>query len=121
MLRLITLFLVAFAVRAACGQTPTASDTKSCCKTTLSRTALLTAANVADEKAAKKDTATNASNVSPKGWPAKPWPEGMVWIPGGEFSMGAATNGHGSSEMPMASNDAEPIHRVYVDGFWMDA
>ena len=23
--------------------------------------------------------------------------------------------------MPMASNDAEPVHRVYVDGFWMDA
>ena len=45
----------------------------------------------------------------------------MVWIPGGEFLMGAATNGHGNSEMPMASNDAEPVHRVFVDGFWMDA
>ena len=44
----------------------------------------------------------------------------MVWIPGGEFAMGAAMNGGGSSEMPMASNDAEPIHRVRVDGFWMD-
>src|SRR5438094_10254467 len=50
----------------------------------------------------------------------KPAPEGMVWIPGGEFSMGAGMNGHGSCEMPMASNDAEPIHRVRVDGFWMD-
>src|SRR5437762_3720062 len=48
-------------------------------------------------------------------------PEGMVWIPGGEFSMGASTNGHGTDEMPMASNDAEPVHRVRVDGFWMDA
>ncbi|PYK73559.1 MAG: formylglycine-generating enzyme family protein [Verrucomicrobia bacterium] len=47
-------------------------------------------------------------------------PEGMVWIPGGEFEMGAVVNGHGSGEMPMASNDAEPIHRVRVDGFWMD-
>jgi len=47
-------------------------------------------------------------------------PEGMVWIPGGEFAMGAVTNGHGSSEMPMPSNDAEPVHRVRVDGFWMD-
>ena len=47
-------------------------------------------------------------------------PDGMVWIPGGEFSMGAVVNGHGSPEMPMASNDAEPIHRVRVDGFWMD-
>lgn len=46
-------------------------------------------------------------------------PDGMVWIPGGEFAMGAATNGHGSGEMAMPSNDAEPIHRVRVDGFWM--
>ena len=50
----------------------------------------------------------------------KPNPPGMVWIPGGEFSMGAKTNGHGSSEIPMPSNDAEPVHRVRVDGFWMD-
>jgi len=47
--------------------------------------------------------------------------EGMVWIPGGEFSMGAAMNGEGSHEMPMASNDSGPIHRVRVNGFWMDA
>src|SRR5438094_3122380 len=47
--------------------------------------------------------------------------EGMVWIPGGEFSMGAAVNGAGSHEMPMASNDSQPVHRVRVDGFWMDA
>jgi sulfatase modifying factor 1 len=44
----------------------------------------------------------------------------MAWIPGGEFKMGAVVNGHGSHEMPMASNDAEPIHPVRVDGFWMD-
>src|SRR5947199_1666388 len=44
----------------------------------------------------------------------------MVWIVGCEFSMGASTNGHGMEEMPMASNDAGPIHRVRVDGFWMD-
>jgi formylglycine-generating enzyme len=48
-------------------------------------------------------------------------PEGMVWIPGGEFSMGASVSGKGSAEMPMASNDSGPIHRVQVDGFWMDA
>ena len=48
-------------------------------------------------------------------------PEGMVWIPGGEFSMGAAMAGQGSAEMPMASNDSGPVHRVRVDGFWMDA
>src|SRR5204863_7866492 len=48
-------------------------------------------------------------------------PEGMVWIPCGEFSMGASTNGHGTDEMPMAANDAEPDDRVRVDGSWMDA
>src|SRR3954470_339064 len=47
-------------------------------------------------------------------------PDGMVWIPDGEFSMGAVVNGHGTGEMPMPSNDAEPVHRVRVDGFWMD-
>ena len=36
-------------------------------------------------------------------------PDGMAWIPGGEFWMGA-------DEFP----DAQPWHRVYVDGFWMD-
>jgi formylglycine-generating enzyme required for sulfatase activity len=44
----------------------------------------------------------------------------MVWIPAGEFDMGAVVNGQGSAEMPMPSNDAGPIHRVWVDGFWMD-
>ena len=51
----------------------------------------------------------------------KPGPEGMVWIPGGEFSMGSRLNGEGSCGMRMASNDTEPVHRVRVDGFWMDA
>jgi formylglycine-generating enzyme required for sulfatase activity len=47
-------------------------------------------------------------------------PDGMVWIPGGQFSMGCADpticidGGH------EAMDDARPIHRVYVDGFWMD-
>src|SRR2546430_12623806 len=48
-------------------------------------------------------------------------PNGMVWISGGEFSMGAAVNGEGSREMPMASNDAGPTHRGQVNGFWMGA
>lgn len=47
-------------------------------------------------------------------------PAGMVWIPGGEFSMGSKdprTMPDGGHE---AMSDARPIHRVYVDGFWMD-
>ena len=59
--------------------------------------------------------------IANKNQPPAKAPEGMVWIPGGEFSMGAAMNGEGSSEMPMASNDSGPVHRVRVDGFWMDA
>ncbi|RXK55088.1 formylglycine-generating enzyme family protein [Oleiharenicola lentus] len=47
-------------------------------------------------------------------------PAGMVWIPGGEFSMGCKDpRGDlcGGNE-PMT--DARPIHRVRVDAFWMD-
>lgn len=48
--------------------------------------------------------------IDPAGAPEAA-PEGMVWIPGGEFSMG--------SEDPNM-RDARPFHRVAVDGFWMD-
>ncbi len=37
---------------------------------------------------------------------------GMVWIPGGEFTMG--------SRDPLARPDEQPLHRVRVHGFWMD-
>lgn len=49
-------------------------------------------------------------------------PEGMVWIPGGEFSMGAADPlGNDANTVGMnATADSRPVHRVYVDGFFMD-
>ena len=47
-------------------------------------------------------------------------PEGMVWIPGGEFSMGAADSADMNDVGMKATVDSRPIHRVYVDGFWMD-
>ncbi len=40
-----------------------------------------------------------------------PAPEGMVWIPGGEFRMGSEEG------FP----DESPVHAVRIDGFWMDA
>lgn len=40
-------------------------------------------------------------------------PEGMVWIGGGEFTMGSNTDD--------SKPDEKPLHRVRVDGFWMDA
>jgi formylglycine-generating enzyme required for sulfatase activity len=43
--------------------------------------------------------------------PEGPAPEGMVWIPGGQFWMG--------TDDP-ATNDAGPVHLVTLDGFWMD-
>ncbi|HET9253513.1 MAG TPA: formylglycine-generating enzyme family protein [Candidatus Eisenbacteria bacterium] len=47
-------------------------------------------------------------------------PEGMVWIPGGEFSMGAADVPGGNEVDAHAVLDSRPVHRVHVDGFWMD-
>jgi formylglycine-generating enzyme required for sulfatase activity len=49
-------------------------------------------------------------------------PEGMVWIPGGEFSMGCEVPSEGVCTMATMNSvhDAQPIHRAYVDGFWMD-
>jgi formylglycine-generating enzyme required for sulfatase activity len=45
-----------------------------------------------------------------------PKPPGeMVWIPGGEFEMGAIEGD------ALARADEKPRHRVVVGGFWMDA
>ena len=52
--------------------------------------------------------------------PPGPAPEGMVWIPGGEFSMGAQDPPDMDDVGMNATLDSRPIHRVYVDGFWMD-
>jgi sulfatase modifying factor 1 len=43
--------------------------------------------------------------------PPGPAPEGMVWVPGGTFWMGADD---------ASMSDAEPVHEVTVSGFWMD-
>jgi formylglycine-generating enzyme required for sulfatase activity len=48
-------------------------------------------------------------------------PEGMVWISGGEFSMGAGDPPDMDDVGMKATTDSRPIHRTYVDGFWMDA
>jgi len=52
--------------------------------------------------------------------PSGPVPDGMVWIPGGEFSMGVAEPREAPEGGSDGFADARPIHRVRVDGFWMD-
>ena len=46
-------------------------------------------------------------------WSRPAAPPGMVWIPGGEFTMG--------TDSDLGWPDEKPAHRVCVDGFWMDA
>jgi len=57
------------------------------------------------------------ANATPS--PGAP-PDGMAWIPGGEFSMGAQNPPDGDDVGMKATVDSRPIHRVYVDGFYMD-
>src|SRR5262245_34874712 len=46
-------------------------------------------------------------------WNAPPRPPpGMVWVPGGEFTMG--------TDADLGWPDEKPAHRVRVDGFFMD-
>src|SRR5207253_1315117 len=48
--------------------------------------------------------------------PPGPAPEGMVWVPGGAFWMGGEVvtfNG-------VVAEDSLPMHKVVLDGFWMD-
>lgn len=52
--------------------------------------------------------------------PSSDAPKGMVWIPGGEFSMGSDSANESLCGLPGTTLDAGPIHRVYVDAFWMD-
>ncbi len=50
---------------------------------------------------------------SGRGGDAAPDLSNMVWVPGGEFTMGW--------DGPGGRYDERPAHRVRVDGFWMDA
>ena len=79
--------------------------------------AIVLTANAADSTPGSfSPTIANSSRSS------GPVPEGMVWIPGGEFSMGANGECSGvSCCSPSTVSDCSPIHRVSVDGFWMDA
>jgi len=68
---------------------------------------------------AQKEFAATVANPAAAPGPA---PEGMAWIPGGEFSMGAVDPlGKDANIVGMqATKDSRPIHRVRVHGFWFD-
>ncbi|MBV8673190.1 MAG: SUMF1/EgtB/PvdO family nonheme iron enzyme, partial [Acidobacteriaceae bacterium] len=68
-------------------------------------------------RAARQSFGATIENQTPSSGPA---PEGMVWIPGGEFSMGANDPPDMDDVGMRATLDARPIHRVYVDGFYID-
>lgn len=61
-----------------------------------------------------------APTIANAGKPGGGVPPGMVWIPGGEFSMGMDDPTKSICGGPDAMPDARPIHRVRVGGFWMD-
>lgn len=60
----------------------------------------------------KQEAASGAENTEAATGSATEAPPGMVWIPGGEFTMG--TND------PQSYETEQPAHRVRVKGFWMD-
>ena len=100
--------------------TNTGADTATnCCHTPSSRASGILgmfagAGKTTAKEIPKEAPGTAASSKGPdtSKWPAKPWPQGMVWIPAGEFQMGGVG--------PEARQDEFPIHPVKVDGFWMD-
>lgn len=79
--------------------------------------------SAAPERASSYGEAATAfvPTIPNTGKPPSNAPSGMVWIPGGTFSMGSSGIGDGKSCCsPATVIDALPVHRVYVDGFWMD-
>jgi formylglycine-generating enzyme len=78
---------------------------------------LSTMSMAAAANSSPRDFAPTVENKKPAPGDA---PQGMAWIPGGEFSMGAQ-DPPGMDKVGMqATLDSRPIHRVYLDGFWMD-
>jgi formylglycine-generating enzyme len=76
-------------------------------------TPVVQASYTQDEKF--EQTLTNQQQLNIKA------PAGMVWIPGGDFSMGGTLGSREEVCSRDAVNDAVPVHRVHVNGFFMDA
>jgi formylglycine-generating enzyme required for sulfatase activity len=61
-------------------------------------------------------TPTQENKARPQG----ETPPGMVWIPGGEYTQGCEDPTREICGGAETMDDARPLHRTYVDGFWMD-
>ncbi len=110
--------------------TPTRAPAEPSCESGASAARLAAITGTKDAKATSPASGRDASGAGAKapgsgdGGPVDPSspasatpvaPEGMVWIPGGEFEMGALD---GDTH---ARADERPRHRVRVDGFFLDA
>jgi len=89
----------------------------------LAALALATAAIAATATAPAAETIRDgyAATVVNAGPAPADRPAGMVWIAGGEYSMGTVDPTNEVCGGPDTMDDARPIHRVRVGGFWMDA
>lgn len=71
--------------------------------------------------ASASDASPYAATIPNAELAPSPAPMDMVWIPGGEFTMGSLDPRGGVCGGNDPMPDARPLHRVYVDAFWMDA
>ena len=77
---------------------------------------VLSCGNNTGNDGSSKFSSTIENNVPPPSVA----PTGMVWIPGGIFSMGTDESNESLCSVPGLTSDAFPIHRVKVAAFWMD-
>ena len=82
-----------------------ATENQTCCSGSTSRAAALRDSSASTLPSVSQDAAGDSA--------VQPDTAGMVWVPGGEFTVGSTD--------PLARMDESPVHRVRVDGFWMDA
>ncbi|MFM7412446.1 MAG: formylglycine-generating enzyme family protein, partial [Planctomycetota bacterium] len=73
-----------------------------------------------DQRPAGRAAASFGPTVASAARPPAAAPAGMAWVPGGEFSMGCSDPRDRPFGGHDAMDDARPIHRVRVAGFWMD-
>ncbi len=108
LVRTLVSMLVLCGVQASQAEDMAALEPKACCRSNAGRAALLSAR----ARMAPRGSDMSSNRAVSTVLPPKPWPPAMVWIPAGIFEMG----GTGPETRP----DELPIHKVRLEGFWMD-